>query len=72
MTNLSRVFPVSPRRFGKTCLLHNLMQALLPLGTPCAYIDLNAAPDLRALAGAVTGITAKAIESNTDWIFKLV
>jgi hypothetical protein len=47
------------------------MQALLPLGTPCAYIDLNAAPDLRALAGAVTGITAKAIESNTERLLKL-
>lgn len=71
MENTSRVFLISPRRFGKTCLLHNLMPALAAQGTACAYVDLNAAPDLRALAGAVAGATAKAIERNTDRLIKL-
>jgi len=32
MDNLSRVFLISPRRFGKTCLLFNLMERLNDLG----------------------------------------
>jgi len=71
MENYSRVFLVSPRRFGKTCLLHNLMQALALNDTACAYIDLNAYPDLRTFAGAITSLTAKAIETNTDRLFKI-
>ena len=71
MENTSRVFLVSPRRFGKTCLLHNLMQALARNDTACAYIDLNAYPDLRTFAGAITGLTAKAIETNTDRLLKI-
>jgi hypothetical protein len=72
MENCSRVFLVSPRRFGKTCLLHNLMQALARNDTACAYIDLNACPDVRTFAAAVTGLTAKAIETNTDRLLKMV
>jgi hypothetical protein len=72
MENCSRVFLVSPRRFGKTCLLHNLIQALARNDTACAYIDLNACPDVRTFAAAVTGLTAKAIETNTDRLLKMV
>ena len=71
MENNARVFLVSPRRFGKTCLLHHLMQTLTRNGAACAYIDLNAYPDLRTFAGAVTGLTAKAIETNTDRLLKM-
>lgn len=71
MGNNSRVFLVSPRRFGKTCLLHHLMQTLTRYGTACAYIDLNAYPDLRTFAGAMTSLTARALETNTDRLLKL-
>ena len=50
MNNLSRVFLVSPRRFGKTCLLFNLMDKLHDLGLATAYLDLNAYPDVRGFA----------------------
>ena len=71
MENTSRVFLVSPRRFGKTCLLHHLMETLTSGGTACAYIDLNAYPDLRTFAGALTSLTARALETNTDRLLKL-
>lgn len=41
MINLGRVFLISPRRFGKTCLLFNLMDKLGELGFVTAYLDLN-------------------------------
>lgn len=71
MKNVNRVFLVSPRRFGKTCLLFNLIKRLERSGMACAYIDLNAFPDLRSFAGAVASITAKALESNTDRLLKI-
>jgi AAA+ ATPase superfamily predicted ATPase len=72
MESNARVFLVSPRRFGKTCLLHHLMRTLTSTGTACAYIDLNAYPDLRTFASAMTGLTAKALETNTDRLLKIL
>ena len=69
--NINRVFLISPRRLGKTCLLHNLMDRLDPNKKVCAYIDLNAFPDLRSLAGALASLTTKALESDTDRLLKL-
>ena len=69
--NLNRVFLVSPRRLGKTCLLHNLMGSLDDSVYAFAYIDLNAFPDLRSFAGAVASLTTKALETNTDKLLKL-
>jgi len=71
MENNNRIFLVSPRRFGKTCLLHHLSQTLDKSGTACAYIDLNAFPDLRSFAGAMTSMTTRALESNTDRLLKI-
>ena len=71
MLNLNRVFLVSPRRFGKTCLLLNLIEALKREGLASAYIDLNAFPDIRSFAGALTGLTAAALETNTDKLIKM-
>ena len=42
MENLNRVFLVSPRRYGKTCLLANLLDRLEGQGVGTAYLDLNA------------------------------
>jgi len=71
MVNLNHVFLVSPRRFGKTCLLLNLIKTLKHDATACTYIDLNAFPDIRSFAGALAGLTTKALETNKDKLLKL-
>jgi hypothetical protein len=70
MQNLNRVFLVSPRRFGKTCLLFNLMARLRREGTAVAYLDLNACPDLASLAVALTQATSRVLETNTEKLLK--
>ncbi len=72
MVNLNRVFLVSPRRFGKTCLLLNLIETLKRNAMACAYIDLNAFPDIRSFAGAFTGLTIEALETNKDKLLKML
>lgn len=71
MINLSRIFLISPRRYGKTCLLFNLMDRLDEIGIASAYIDLNAYPGLGNLAEAYTHRTTKALETNTDKLMKI-
>jgi hypothetical protein len=71
MINLSRIFLISPRRYGKTCLLFNLMDRLDEIGIASAYIDLNAYPGLGNLAEAYTHRTTKALETNTDKLIKI-
>lgn len=65
------MFLVSPRRFGKSCLLHSLSKILEKNGVACAYIDLNAFPDLRSFASAFTSMATRAMESNTDRLLKI-
>jgi len=71
MLNLNQVFLVSPRRFGKTCLLLNLIETLKRSAMACAYIDLNAFPDIRSFASALTALTAGALETNKDKLIKM-
>ena len=71
MLSLNRVFLVSPRRFGKTCLLLNLSEMLKREAMACVYIDLNAFPDLKSFATALTGFTAGALETNKDRLLKM-
>jgi len=71
MENLSRVFLISPRRYGKTCLLFNLMDQLHDKGFATAYLDLNAYPDVRSLGAAFTDLTSSALESNTEKLLKI-
>ena len=71
MTNLNLVFLISPRRYGKTCLLFNLMDKLGDLGFATAYLDLNAYPDLPSFSVAFTRITTKALESSTEKLMKI-
>ena len=72
MRNLSRVFLVSPRRYGKTCLLFNLMDRLKKRGLATAYLDLNAHPTLKSFAAALTVETSRALETNTDRLIKIL
>ena len=71
MVNLNQVFLVSPRRFGKTCLLLRLMETLKREKMACAYLDLNAFPDIRSLASALAALTAEALETNRDKLLKI-
>ena len=71
MKNLGRIFLVSPRRYGKTCLLFNLIDRLTELGFATVYIDLNAYPDIKSVAGAITNLTCRAMESNADKLMKI-
>jgi len=72
MKNLGRVFLISPRRYGKTCLLFNLTNQLHDQGFATAYLDLNAYPDVQSLAGAFTHLTSNALESNTERLLKIL
>lgn len=71
MVNLNHVFLVSPRRFGKTCLLLNLIETLRRDMVACAYIDLNAFPDIKSLATALTSLATEALETNKDKLLKM-
>ena len=71
MLNQNHVFLVSPRRFGKTCVLMNLLDTLKRDAVACTYIDLNAFPDIRSFAGALATMTTEALESNKDKILKM-
>jgi uncharacterized protein len=71
MANLGRVFLISPRRFGKTCLLHQLREHLEEKGMASAYLDLNACPDIMSFAAAFARLTSEAIESNTEKLLKI-
>lgn len=42
------------------------MTGMAPDMFACAYIDLNAFPDLQSFASAIASLTTKALESNTD------
>jgi len=70
MENQSHVFLVSPRRFGKTCLLLNLIEKLGRGAMACVYIDLNALPDVRSFASALASVTTKSLETNKDKLLK--
>jgi len=70
--NLNRVFLVSPRRYGKTCLLFNLIESLKREKTPVAYLDLNAYPDIKSLSGGYALQTCKALETNRDKLIKVL
>jgi AAA+ ATPase superfamily predicted ATPase len=71
MVNLNHVFLVSPRRFGKTCLLLNLIETLKHNAMACTYIDLNAFPDIRSFASALASLTSGALETNKDKLLKM-
>ncbi len=72
MKNLGRVFLLSPRRFGKTCLIFNLFEKLKKEGYCPVYLDLNAHPDISSFAVAITEKVSRALESSTDKLAKLV
>jgi uncharacterized protein len=71
MINANRVFLISPRRMGKTCLIHHLMDKLKTQGIAVAFVDLNALPDLRSFAETVTRRMNQALETNTEKLIQI-
>ncbi len=72
MKNTGKVFLVSPRRYGKTCLIFNLKEKLTSEGLSFAYLDLNAYPDLASFSVAITEKICRILESSTEKLTKLV
>ena len=70
--NIGRVFLVSPRRYGKTCLLFNLMESLKIKKMPVTYLDLNAYPDIKSLSADYALQTSKTLETNRDKLIKIL
>jgi uncharacterized protein len=71
MINTNRVFLVSPRRMGKTCLLHHLMDKLKTQGIAVAFVDLNALPDRRSFAETLTKRMNQALETNKEKLIQI-
>lgn len=72
MSSLSKVFLISPRRYGKSSLLVNLLEEMEGAGFATAYIDLNAYADLRSFAAGFAQITSRSLESNAEKLVKIL
>jgi len=72
MVSRGRIFLVSPRRYGKTCLLFNLIDHLNSQEIATVYFDLNAYPEMTGFAGALTTETSRTLESNIEKLNKLL
>ena len=72
MKSTGKVFLVSPRRYGKTCLIFNLKEKLSKEGLKFVYLDLNAYPDLASFSVAITEKICRILESSTEKLAKLI
>lgn len=67
-----RVFLLSPRRFGKTSFVANLMDKLRGREVPVPFVDLNACPDLDSFATSLIQRLSNALETELDKLFKIL
>ncbi|MBE9579985.1 MAG: hypothetical protein IMF18_00005 [Proteobacteria bacterium] len=72
MSNMSKVFLVSPRRIGKTCLLKNLQKNLREDGFLTVYIDLYKAPTLRHFTEQYAKAVVEVVEGKLERMVKAV
>jgi len=72
MSNVGKVFLVSPRRIGKTCLLKNLQENLREGGFLTAYIDLYRAPTLRHFTEQYARAVVEVVEGRLERMIKAV
>ena len=72
MKSTGKVFLVSPRRYGKTCLIFNLKEKFTKEGLSFVYLDLNAYPDLASFSVAITEKICRILESSTEKLAKLI
>ncbi|MCD6266284.1 MAG: ATP-binding protein [Deltaproteobacteria bacterium] len=72
MRNMGKVFLISPRRIGKTCVLKNLQENLKGDDALTAYIDLFKAPTLRHFAELYAKAVVEAVEGKLERMVKAI
>jgi len=72
MGNVGKVFLVSSRRVGKTCLLRNLKKNLNKMGFLTAYVDLYRAPTLRHFTELYARAVVEVVEGKLEKMVKAV
>lgn len=72
MGNAGKVFLVSSRRVGKTCLLRNLQVNLNKMGFLTAYVDLYRAPTLRHFTELYTRAVVEVVEGKLEKMVKAI
>jgi AAA+ ATPase superfamily predicted ATPase len=72
MSNMGKVFLVSPRRIGQTCLLKNLQKNLREEGFLTVYIDLYKAPTLRHFTEQYAKAVVEVVEGKLERMVKSV
>ncbi|MDI6779094.1 MAG: ATP-binding protein [Bacteroidota bacterium] len=68
----SRIFLVSPRRYGKSSLLANVMIELKKKGLLVAYIDLYKTPSIRTFVELYSSLITRAGQSKFEEVASLV
>lgn len=68
----TRIFLVSPRRYGKSSLLASAITKLRQKGMYVAYIDLYKAPSLRAFADLYASAITSASRSKIDEVMEFL
>lgn len=71
LMDCERVFLISPRRYGKTSLILNVLQELRAKGIYTAYVDLYKAASVRKFLELYTQAIAGAVETKLDKVVKL-
>ena len=72
MKNGERVFLISPRRYGKTSLIINLLEGLQKEGIFTAYIDLYKVTSLRQFLELYASTITRSVESSVERVVRLV
>lgn len=72
MRNAGKVFLISPRRIGKTCLLKNLQRNLEKEGFLTAYVDLYRAPTLRHFTELYAKAVVEVVEGKIEKMVKAI
>ncbi|MDY6838812.1 MAG: ATP-binding protein [Thermodesulfobacteriota bacterium] len=72
MSNGGKVFLISPRRMGKTCLLKNLQRKMEMEGFFTAYVDLYRAPTLRHFTELYAKAVVEAVEGKIEKMVKAI
>jgi uncharacterized protein len=72
MSNICKIFFISPRRMGKTCVLKNLQEHLKRDDIFTAYIDLFKAPTLRHFTELYAKAVVEAVEGKIERMVKAI
>ncbi|MBL7203320.1 MAG: hypothetical protein ISS63_03165 [Desulfobacteraceae bacterium] len=72
MGSAGKVFLVSSRRVGKTCLLRNLQVNLNKMGFLTAYVDLYRAPTLRHFTELYARAVVEVVEGKLEKMVKAI